>query len=229
MIVLRPSAVGVLAAILAAAPAAPSAATTTATGTATAATATTSATAAPTTTDTANDRADARPVRAGLVRWSTDRRFRGGERNGVVVAGDAIRIGEPVGVRRWRDPYGSAPTRRYAYGRWVSPWVQPGFAFREVVPSWSARTPKGTWLQPEVRVRTTGDRTGSWDVLGHWQGRLRGIHDSSQGPQPDSVASVAVDTVRTHTPARAWQLRFTLFRAVGSGRSPRVASVGAVA
>ena len=183
------------------------------------------------------DRADPDPasaaaaphrVRADLARWSTSDRWRHGERSGVVVKHGAIRVGNPVGVRRFNDPYGSTPERRYAYGRWRSQWVHPGFGFREMVPSWSARTPKGTWLQPEVRIRSNG-RTGSWDVLGHWQGRLRGLHDSSQGPQADDLASVAVDTVKAHRAARAWQLRVTLYRRAGTRRTPVVASVSGVA
>ena len=57
-------------------------------------------------------------VRADVVRWSTNDRWRKGQRNGVVVKHGAIRIGNPVGVRRFNDPYDSAPARRYAYGRW---------------------------------------------------------------------------------------------------------------
>lgn len=169
------------------------------------------------------------PLRTSLVRWSTEKRWLAGERNGVVVRGGSIRIGTPAGVRTWKDPHGSGPARRYAYGRWVSRWVDPSFGFRDVVPSWSAKTPKGTWLQPEIRVRARSGTVGSWDVLGHWQGRLTGIHDSSQGSQDDDVASVLVDTLRTNAPARRWQIRFTLYRAKGTDRSPRVASVGGVA
>lgn len=169
-------------------------------------------------------------VQASVVRWSTDKRWRGGERNGVRVGKGSIRIGHPVGVRRWKDPFGDGPARRYAFGRWRSPWVGPSFRFSNMIPSWSApRMPKGTWLQPEVRVRTTGGRLGSWDVLGHWQGRLRGIHDSTLGWQGDDVAGVAVDTVLTDSPAKAWQLRLTLYRRVGSDRTPVVASVSGVA
>ena len=166
-------------------------------------------------------------VRTHLVRWSSGDRFRGGERNGLVVRKGSLRIGHPVGVRRFDDPYGHGGAKPYAFGRWRSPWVHNGFAFRQLVPSWSARTPQGTWLQVEARVRA--GRTGSWDLLGHWSGQLRGLHDTSQSSQPDDVASIAVDTVKTDAPAKAWQIRFTLYRKKGSGHTPTVASVGAVA
>ena len=160
-----------------------------------------------------------------LTRWSSHKRWRAGERNGVVVRGGSIRIGHPVGVRKFNDPHAGGGATRYAYGRWRSPWAKTGFAFRQLVPSWSARTPKGTWLQVEARVRTKGGHKGGWDFLGHWSGQLRGLHDASQGTQPDDVASVAVDTVKVHRAARAWQLRVTLYRKKGSSRSPLVASV----
>jgi hypothetical protein len=190
---------------------------------------------ATTTTERSSDRrtdhADraARPVRTALARWAREKRWRSGERRGVVVRGGSIRIGDPVGVRRFNDPYSSAKPRRFAYGRWVSPFVRPGFGFREMIPSWSARSRKGTWLQPEVRVRTKSGRLGDWDVLGHWQGRLKGLHNATLGSQKDDVAGVSVDTVKTHSAAKAWQIRLTLYRRVGTSRSPVVSSVTGVA
>jgi hypothetical protein len=171
----------------------------------------------------------ARPVRTALARWSREKRWRSGERRGVVVRGGSIRIGDPVGVRRFDDPHSSAKARRYAYGRWVSPFVRPGFGFREMIPSWSARSRNGTWLQPEVRIRTRSGRLGDWDVLGHWQGRINGLHDATLGSQQDDVAGVSVDTVKTHSAAKAWQLRLTLYRRAGTARSPVVSSVSGVA
>jgi len=176
--------------------------------------------------------ADANAARSGRIahaRWSSDERWRSGNRHGVAVRGGSIRISHPVGVRRFDDPYASGKARRYAYGRWVSPVVRPGFRFREMIPSWSARSSKGTWLQPEVRVRTRSGRLGGWDVLAHWQGRLHGLHDATLGSQGDDVAGVAVDTVRTHAPAKAWQLRLTLYRRAGTHRTPVVSSVTGVA
>jgi hypothetical protein len=170
-----------------------------------------------------------RLVRTGLARWSSGHHWRSGARRGVAVTGGTLRMADPVGVRRFRDPYGPAKAHRYAYGRWTSPWVRPGFAFRDMVPSWSATAQQGTWLQPEVRVRTRSGRRGGWDVLGHWQGRLTGLHDASLGRQNDDVAGVAVDTVKTDVPAVAWQLRLTLYRPVGTARTPVVASMTGIA
>ena len=38
----------------------------------------------------------------------------------------------------------SVAGKRYRAGSWVSPWVRPGFAATEVVPSWAASTPRNT-------------------------------------------------------------------------------------
>jgi len=178
--------------------------------------------------DRAGGRPDARRLQTDLHRWVTGTQLRRGQRAGVVVNNGALRIGRPTGVRTWRDPYGDSRPHRYAYGTWLSPWVRTGAGFRELVPSWSATSPRGTWLQVQVRVRTAAGRTGSWDVLGRWaSGRLKGFHRTSQGSQPDDIASVAVDTVRTDQLTRRWQLRLMLHRRVGTGRTPVVASAGA--
>ena len=172
--------------------------------------------------------AQRQPLRTDLRRWTSDRQLRRGDRAGVIVRRGSLRIGDPIGVRTWTDPYGDGRPHRYAYGRWVSPWARADSPFRELVPSWSATTPRGTWLQAEVRVRTTSGRRGSWDGLGRWaSGTLRGFHRTSQGTQDDDVASVATDTVRAHANARGWQLRLVLHRRVGSGRTPVVDATGA--
>ena len=184
--------------------------------------------AAATADDHVGERPDARRLQTDLHRWVTGTQLRRGQRAGVVVDNGALRIGRPAGVRTWRDPYGDNRPRRYAYGTWLSPWVRAGAGFRELVPSWSATSPRGTWLQVQIRVRTAAGRTGSWDVLGRWaSGRLKGFHRTSQGSQPDDLASVAVDTVRADQLARRWQLRLMLHRRVGTGRTPVVASAGA--
>jgi len=178
--------------------------------------------------DRAGGRPDARRLQTDLHRWVTGTQLRRGQRAGVVVNNGALRIGRPTGVRTWRDPYGDSRPHRYAYGTWLSPWVRTGAGFRELVPSWSATSPRGTWLQVQGRVRTAAGRTGSWDVLGRWaSGRLKGFHRTSQGSQPDDITSVAVDTVRTDQLTRRWQLRLMLHRRVGTGRTPVVASAGA--
>ena len=40
---------------------------------------------------------------------------------------------------------------------WTSPWCEPGFAFTELVASWSATTPRGTWVEVAVQARGEPD------------------------------------------------------------------------
>lgn len=185
-------------------------------------------TTSPRATQPDGDIADRSRLRTDLRRFVSTRALRNGNRNGTRVRHGSLRIGNPAGVRRIADQYGSGRAHRYRYGAWTSPWVRARHRFRELVPSWSANTPKGTLIEVDVRVRLGAGRSGSWDRLAQWAGgRLRGFHRTSPGTQPDDVAHVAVDTVRTGRAASRWQLRTTLYRQVGSGRSPVVDSVSA--
>jgi len=163
-----------------------------------------------------------------LRRFTTSKAFRGGSRKGLRVHQGSLRIGSPAGTRRYTDTYGDDRPHRYAYGRWTSRWTRADHAYRELVPSWSAKTPVGTFVEVQVRVRTSAGRTGSWDSVGIWAGgKLGGIHRTSLGAQSDDVARVATDTVRTTASARRWQLRVTLNRRAGTGRTPVVAAAAA--
>ncbi|CAN5890596.1 peptidase C39 family protein [soil metagenome] len=167
-------------------------------------------------------------VATDLRRFTSNKAFRSGSRNGVRISKGSLRIGKPAGVRRYTDPYGDNKSHRYAYGSWRSPWKRAAHAYRELVPSWSAKTPVGTFLEVQVRVRTGGGRTGSWDSAGIWAGgKLGGINRTSRGDQADDVARVLTDTVRTTTNARRWQLRVKLHRRKGTSRTPVVAAMAA--
>ncbi len=147
--------------------------------------------------------------------WSTPRALRNGVRSGVVVSGDSARI---------------RGTARRA-GRWTSPWVRPGFALTEAIPSWDATTPRGTWVSVQMRVRTPGGRMSSWDSLGRWASHERRFNRRTFGDQADDLTRVAVDTLRSRGVARLtrWRVRVTLHRRAGTSATPRLHSVGAMA
>ena len=79
-------------------------------------------------------------------------------------------------------------------GRWTSPWVSPGFALSELVPSWAASTPEGTLVQVEVRGTSEGGTRSSWDTLGRWARGDATFKRTSVGSQTDDLARVATDT-----------------------------------
>lgn len=102
----------------------------------------------------------------------------------------------------------------YAARVWCSPVVESPFAATELIPSWNARTPAGTWLHVEGRV---GDGEG-WEP---WFTFARWAEDDPAGEAPITRTTVggqrrASGRVETDTwvaaPGRGihrWQLRIT--------------------
>jgi hypothetical protein len=135
----------------------------------------------------------------------------------------------PDGVT-YGDPYGSTRREAYDRGRWYSPWATQRFALTELIASYDAKTPVGTFIEVSVRGRTTGGQRSSWDSLGRWASYDGGFHRMSLGTQSDDFSSVFVDTLATNASSsyKSWQLRVTLMRRTGSGRTPTVHSVGAM-
>lgn len=161
--------------------------------------------------------------------WADPAAWRTGVTDGVVPAGrDRLAFGHAIGQIRYADPFGHPP-RRYEYGRWTSPFVAPGFGLTELVASWTADTPAGSWLQVQLRGHAEdGHRTG-WYVLGRWASGDGDVHRTSVPDQADADGDIAVDTFFAASSLRDYQLRVTLYRAVGSGARPELRSVGAFA
>ena len=164
-----------------------------------------------------------------MTRWR-DSRLGGGRFVHTTLDG-GVRIGaRPVRVA-YDDPYGAGGAVAYDRGRWFSPWVVSGGAFSQLVASYTARTPVGTFIEVSARARTLSGRVSSWDSLGRWAGSDRGFHRMSLGAQSDDVTSVAVDTLRADSGVSldAWQLRVSLLRRAGTDRTPLLTSTGAIA
>ena len=168
--------------------------------------------------------ATAAPVRASeraitYTSWTTGGELRGGELSGVKVSKGSVRLRKPTTQRRYAGT-------TYEAGSWTSPWVDPASGLTELVPSWQATTPGGSWVEVRARVRTAAT-TGSWDVVGRWTSG-EAIRRTSAGAQPDDLARVSVDTLRS-TGATGWQLQVTLLRPVGSADVVSLDRAGAVA
>ncbi len=54
------------------------------------------------------------------------------------------------------DISGSYSGGRYHWGQLISPCYETTARFDTLVPSWDAKTPAGTWLELELRVRCAG-------------------------------------------------------------------------
>ena len=85
---------------------------------------------------------------------------------------------------------------------WTSPWCAPGFTFTELVASWSATTPRGTWL--EVAAQARGSR--AWHELGQWSSGTRPTRRTSITGDPE----VDTDVWRPRDGADGYRLRVRL-------------------
>ena len=115
-------------------------------------------------------------------------------------------------------------------GTWTSPAFSPGFGFTELVSSWNADTPSGTWIQIEMRGVTDKSAPTKWYVLGRWAYGDDTIYRTSVGGQGDANGFVSIDTffAKDH-PLVQYQLRATLYRKASSTATPRLWRIGAVA
>jgi hypothetical protein len=133
------------------------------------------------------------------------------------------------------DPHGTSTTPvSYDVATWTSPVVAPGFGLTELVASWNATTPGGSWVEIRVRGTSTGTTTKDY-VLGRWATKDPadggGIHRTSLAGQGDTVATVFTDTLATRSgyTLTDWQLEVRLMRPHGTTDAPTVDLVGALA
>jgi len=136
----------------------------------------------------------------------------------------------------YTDPYANANgdgvdgSGTYESGSWTSPVYALSFGFDELVSSWNASTPTGTWVQSEVRPKLDDSHWGKWYVLGRWTSGDTDFHRTSVGGQGDADGYVAIDTffAKDH-PATAYRLRLTLLRRAGTTATPVATRYSAVA
>ena len=168
-----------------------------------------------------------------------------GTANGLTYANGGLSISAaPAGTYSYADPFaGYDPIQQkvvdgsgtYDYGTWTSAAYPLSFGFNELVSSWNATTPTGTWVQSEVRpliADGTGNGThwAKWYILGRWTSGDSDFHRTSVGGQGDADGYVSIDTffAKDHL-AVAYQLRLTLFRRAGLDATPTVTRYSAIA
>ncbi|MEV6986443.1 C39 family peptidase [Sphaerisporangium sp. NPDC051017] len=151
--------------------------------------------------------------------------FPAGTAEGVSAA-DRLTFRSPAGTTTYTDALG---TKTWEYARWTGRERPVGFAATELVASWTADTPAGSWLQVEMRGRHTGGLT-KWYVLGRWAYGEGDIRRTSLPGQGDADGTVYVDTfaAKTGKAISAYQLRVTLYRTPGSSARPVVRTLGAM-
>ncbi|MFG1749873.1 C39 family peptidase [Streptosporangium sandarakinum] len=132
---------------------------------------------------------------------------------------------QEIGLADYRDPFGDAVTT-WKYARWTGEETPLGFPAAELVPSWTASAPPGSWIEVELRARTASGDLTRWYVMGRWAEEDGDVHRTSLPGQGDEHGDVAVDTYVAARPVTAFRLRFTLY---GSGARVHGAAVMASA
>lgn len=148
-----------------------------------------------------------------------------GERPGLVIA-------TPVGTTDYTDPH-TGRTATWEYATWTSPVHRLSVPATEVIASWNAHTPDGTWVQIELKGTYTDGTDTPWYVLGRWAAGDQDIRRTSVDGQKDGKSSVWTDTLAIDDPATglrlvSYRLRLTLHRAPRTGVTPKVWRLGAM-
>ena len=157
-----------------------------------------------------------------FTRWEGGAALGAGEVSGLRLKHGVLVLKDPTKHRAY---HGTS----YDLGSWTSGPVAPGFGFTQLVASWSAQTPKNSWVEVRARV-ASGAARSHWMVLGRWASSDKHVRRTSVPGQSDALGRVDVDTWRAATSADSYQLQLRLMRRAGaSSASPSVSFVGAVA
>ncbi|RJL30328.1 C39 family peptidase [Bailinhaonella thermotolerans] len=135
--------------------------------------------------------------------------------------------GEAEGLAEYLDPFGGG-SRTWEVARWTGEECEIGFPATELVPSWIADTPGGTWIEVGLRARTVDDTLTKWYVLGRWTSG-DAVHRTTLPGQGDADGDVAVDTFVAVRPVVSYRLRVTAHRLVGARAWPRLRSLRVMA
>ncbi|MDN5767991.1 MAG: C39 family peptidase [Humibacillus sp.] len=140
---------------------------------------------------------------------------------------------EPADPFPYADVHAAAaPTTLWATRKWCSPVVESAFAATELIPSWNASTPTGSWVLVEARVRS-GLGWTPWLTFARWCDRLPSeggaiTRTTVEGQTTDAghVAADAFVASPAH-PFSAWQVRLTGLTAESAGPWPEFTLVAA--
>ncbi|MFF6935800.1 C39 family peptidase [Streptomyces sp. NPDC008312] len=167
--------------------------------------------------------------------WSTYTEWRCGASAGTrAVAGRraGLEISAPAGRTDYTDPH-TGTTSTWEYATWTSPVHRLAVPATEVIASWNAHAPKGTWIQIELRGGYADGTDTPWYVMGRWASGDTDIRRTSVDDQTDGRSTVWTDTLSLDDAASglrlvSYRLRLTLHRTPGTRLTPTVHRVGAM-
>jgi hypothetical protein len=155
-------------------------------------------------------------------RWEGGPAFRAGASSGLRLKHGALVLKDAAQRRSYHG-------KAYDVGSWTSSSITPGFGLTQLVASWSAVTPKNSWVEIRVRV-FAGSAKSRWLVLGRWASSDKHVRRTSVPGQSDAMGHVDVDTWKAASSADSFQLQVRLMRRAGaSSPSPSVSFLGAMA
>jgi hypothetical protein len=171
----------------------------------------------------------------GYRGWTTAAQWRSGTADGVTVVTGArpgVTLSRPAGTLDYTDPH-TGRTRTWEYATWLSPRTSAVTPAGELIASWNADTPAGTWMRVEMRGTYTDGTDTPWYTLGIWAAGDQDIRRTSVDDQSDGRSSVwtdtfAIDDLAAGPRLAAYRLRLTLCRAPGGGAAPTVWRLGAM-
>ncbi|MET7640024.1 peptidase C39 family protein [Streptomyces sp. NPDC005438] len=169
--------------------------------------------------------------------WRSKADWAKGEGKGVKAAKGArpgIVIGKSQGTVEYTDPH-TKKKAEWEYASWTSPSYSPSVPASQLIASWNAHTPAGTWIRVEAQGTYTDGATTPWYTLGVWTSGDGDdvVRRTSVDDQSDDKSSVGTDTLAIDDPASGvrltgYQLRVTLYRTPKSDATPTVWRLGAM-
>lgn len=166
--------------------------------------------------------------------WTSAEDWKSGEAQGVeVVAGarPGIVVGQAHDVVEYHDPH-TGRTSEWEIAIWTSPTHSLDIEASELIASWNADTPEGTWVQVEMIGKYADDVDTPWYVMGRWAAGEADITRTSVDGQSDDRSSIVTDTfVVDDADAHrltSYQLRVTLYRTPETDLTPTVWRVAAM-
>jgi hypothetical protein len=163
----------------------------------------------------------------GFTRWrAAESDFGAWLCAGVTFGADGILRLDPATAAAETDPHPPGGYNGHSFynggsffvGSATSPEITSSFAINQVIASWNADTPAGSWVEALVRARI-GSRWVKWYNLGVWAADTSIVERHSVNAQGDADGSVSVDTLVLNSKAgaaNAFQLRLRLFSATGA-------------
>ncbi len=143
--------------------------------------------------------------------------FKGWQLNGTRVAGEELKLA-PDSLKTGTDPFGEGGYNggnyfngtSYRFGEALAPFHAPSGGFDNLVLSWNASTPSGTWVMFKIKALVGNQWTREY-VMGIWAAEDGTIRRHSENGQSDINGKVSTDTLLLNHRATAFQAHVILF------------------